>query len=324
MKAALLLLGAYLSLAVPAHAGALSIANHTDQEIINICIKNPAGEIFLRLDLLPLASDAVENPDCSGDLRADTGLELWDFGNIDLAAARQLDFCAGHPVCLIVESARGERRHIKGTITNLVQNGESAPLCELGSFRPAMPMQEVCSILPASSPRDDNGAVLASLGFAGMNWAARLIPENSGAAADKTLLKHLELRRKLNLDDLEKLLGGLFDEGYVAWQAEFPGRQYDFNGSRAAEDKPLLISQAQEFIRRQRGQSHKNHAGGERCAEASILLAPLAMLPALANSDEPESDVQIFTLTLRPCTDTLLVDVAAYRKQEGSGASNRP
>lgn len=326
MKTAILLVCAILACALPLQAGPLAIANHTVQEIINIRIDNPAGEIFLRLDLLPLASTTVENPDCRGDLRADTGLALWSFANIDLASATRLDFCSSHPVCLIVESAQGAIRHIDGSVTNLVPREDSGPSCELAAFHPAMSMQEVCSILPDSSPRDDNGAVLTSLGFAGMNWAARLIPDSAGALTAKTLLEHLELRRKLDFADLEKLLGKLFRDGYTAWQAEFPGNYYDFNGANAAADESLLLRRSQEFIQQQSGQAHKNHASGERCAEASILLAPRAMLPALASSDEPVSDVQLFTLTLRPCTQTLLVDVAAYGKQERSqiGAVSMP
>lgn len=319
MKIAFLFLCAWLACALPAQAGTLQLANHTDQEIINIRIESPAGEIFFRLDLLPLANDTVENPDCKGTLRADTGLELWSFADIDLGNAKRLDFCGEHPVCLLLETAVGTARHIKGAATNLVPEAGSGPLCELASFHPAMSMQEVCSILPAA-PRDDNGAVLTGLGFANMNWAARLIPENAEAISGNTLLEHLELRRKLNFADLEKLLEKLLQDGYVAWQAEFPESHYDFDGSKAGADRALLLRSAQEFLRQQSGQGHKKHDSGGRCAEASILLAPLAMVPALASSDEPIGDVQLFTLTLRPCTQTLLVDVAAYRKQEQSGA----
>lgn len=320
MKTAFLLFCGWLACALPAQAGTLAIANHTDQEIINIRIESQAGEIFFRLDLLPLANDTVENPDCKGTLRADTGLELWSFADIDLASAKKLDFCGEHPVCLIFETARGTAKHIEGAATNLVPEAGGAQLCELASFHPAMSMQEVCSILPAVTPRDDNGALLTGMGFANMNWAARLIPENSRAISGNTLLEHLELRRKLSFPDLEKLLGQLFQDGYVAWQAEFPGTHYDFDGAKAEADRALLLKQAREFLRQQSDKGHKKHDLGERCEEASILLAPLAMLPALASSDEPISDVQLFTLTLRPCTQTLLVDVAAYRKQEQSGS----
>ena len=47
------------------------------------------------------------------------------------------------------------------------------------------------------------------------------------------------------------------------------------------------------------------------------MLAPAAMLPALADADAPQRDVQLFTLTLRQSSRTLVVDVAAYQGGEG-------
>ncbi len=52
--------------------------------------------------------------------------------------------------------------------------------------------------------------------------------------------------------------------------------------------------------------------------EANIMLAPMAELPALADADGPRADVQLFTLTLRPDSGTLLVDVAAYKGSSGN------
>ena len=51
--------------------------------------------------------------------------------------------------------------------------------------------------------------------------------------------------------------------------------------------------------------------------EATIMLAPAAMLPALANADAPQNDVQLFTVTLRQASRALIVDVAAYPAGEG-------
>ena len=51
--------------------------------------------------------------------------------------------------------------------------------------------------------------------------------------------------------------------------------------------------------------------------EATIMLAPAAMLPNLADADTPRQDVQLFTLTLRPASKNLIVDVAAYQAGEG-------
>ena len=46
--------------------------------------------------------------------------------------------------------------------------------------------------------------------------------------------------------------------------------------------------------------------------EGSLMLAPAAMLPALANADGPQGDVQLFTITLNRASRTLIVDMAAY------------
>ena len=41
-------------------------------------------------------------------------------------------------------------------------------------------------------------------------------------------------------------------------------------------------------------------------------MRPAAMLPALANADGPQGDVQLFTITVRRPTATLIVDMTAY------------
>ena len=50
--------------------------------------------------------------------------------------------------------------------------------------------------------------------------------------------------------------------------------------------------------------------------EATIMLAPTEMLPRLADADAPSSDVQLFTITLRPASKNIVVDVAAYQESE--------
>ena len=48
------------------------------------------------------------------------------------------------------------------------------------------------------------------------------------------------------------------------------------------------------------------------------MLAPTEMLPKLADADAPSSDVQLFTITLRPASKNIVVDVAAYQESEVS------
>ena len=73
-----------------------------------------------------------------------------------------------------------------------------------------MTMNDVCSLLEPDPPRDDNDAVLTSLGFAGMVWAARLAPSQSsggsGSLSGRDRLGHLELRQHLTDANLAALL----------------------------------------------------------------------------------------------------------------------
>lgn len=306
---------AALLLASTALAGApLDIANKTNQEIINILAKAKASEFYFRLDLAPGASDEVENPGVKATLRADTGLEFWTFADVDLAGAKRLVFCPEHAICLVVEEKSGKSLHIDGKAQQLVPGAGAKPVCNLDRFHPAMPMKEVCDILPGQMPRDDNGALITGMGFGGLLWAARLVPAQNGPVTQNTLLEHLELRRPLTKADARAVTDALYAEGYVPWQAEFPGLDMEFaDEATPAERKKLLLANVERFLEAQAARGHRDHARQEKCEEASIIMAPAKMLPALENADEPTRDVQIFTIFLRPCARTLLLDVAAYR-----------
>lgn len=319
-----LLAQAVLALLTPAFAfcNPLAIVNKTDQDIMNILVESPGHEAFLRLDLLPGATDQVDNPGFTASLRVDTGLQFWSFANIDLAKTVKLVFCNEHPVCLVCETGTGPATHIAGTLRPLVPQPGDKPVCNLDRFHPSMPMKEVCAILPHEMPHDDNGALLTGMGFAGMTWAARLVPAQTGPVSENSLLEHLELRRPLEISDLVKLTDALFRQGYVPWQAEFPGLDMEFEDKADAERQKLVLLQTMErFMDSRKTNGHKNHSIGEKCEEASIIMAPGNMLQCLESADEPTSDVQIFTIVLRPCTQTLLLDVAAYRGHEAVAAT---
>ena len=181
-----------------------------------------------------------------------------------------------------------------------------------------MTMQDVCALLTPDPPRDDNDAVLTGLGFADMLWAARLTPAQShsaDAAAQKideqsSRLGHLELWQPLTPASLQKLLGTLYTQGYAPWQAELPGLDMDFSEMADLElsrQKSLLDQALRHFMEAGKG-------------EATVMLAPAAMLPSLADADTPQSDVQLFTLILRQPSKMLVVDVAAYQ----GGNSKQP
>lgn len=303
-----------LAVASAAQSAPLRIANETGQTILNI-LAQPAKKpgFFMRLDLLPGAGDEVDNPNCKASLRADTGLQFWTFPVIDLGKAKKLAFCADHSICLVYEAKDGKTMHIAGKATELTPQKHDRPVCQLDSFHPSMPMKDVCAILPGEMARDDNGALLTGIGFAGMTWAARLVPAQNGPITESSLLDHLELRRPLSAPDLIKLTDALCKKGYAPWQAEFPRLNLEFDPNADKEkQKQLLLNAMQRFLANQSGISHK-HANGEKCEEASVIMAPAKMLPALEKAEEPKADVQIYTIYLRPCAKTLLLDVAAYR-----------
>ncbi|MDE7241109.1 peptidoglycan glycosyltransferase [Desulfovibrio sp.] len=304
----------------PARAAApeLSISNQTSQDLLNIRFHSGLKIFFLRLDMAPGQRDEVENPGGVADMRVDTGLEFWSFRDVPLGDARRMTFCGDHAACMILESRDGISRHVRGEVRELVPQPGSRPVCELDQFRPGMTMSDVCSLLRPDVPRDDNDALLEGLGFAGQLWAARLIPGGATAAGEdvKSLgheyLEHLELRRPLEKAALEQLLAELYARGLTPWQAEFPGLDMDFAEmpDLSVEKKRELLDQTlQRFLAQGRG-------------EASFMLAPAAELPALADGDEPRTDVQIFTLTLRPASGVLLLDLAAYRGN-GGGAPRK-
>lgn len=297
------------ALTARASAPEMSISNQTAQELLNIRFQSGPKVFFLRLDMGPGQRDEVENPGGVADMRVDTGLEFWSFRAVPVGEARRMTFCGDHAACMVLELRDGIARHVSGEVQNLVPRPGSRPVCELDQFRPGMTMSDVCSLLRPDAPRDDNDALLEGLGFAGQLWAARLIPGGAASAPEDAespgheYLGHLELRRPLEKGALERLLAELYARGLTPWQAEFPGLDMDFAempGLSPEKKRELLGETLRRFLASGRG-------------EASFMLAPAGELPALADGDEPRSDVQIFTLTLRPDSGVLLVDLAAYR-----------
>lgn len=299
-----------LGMAGPAWAGPLALINETDSGLLNILVKLPEKELFLRVDLLPGGKEAVENPGGRAALRVDTGLEFWNFPPVGLADSKSLTFCKEHGICLLVAGSKGSR-HIQGQREPLAPGNK--PVCSLDNFHPAMTMGQVCAILPEKMPQDDNGALLTPMGFGGLTWAARLVPVQAGPVTPSTQLEHLELRRRLDADDVARLLDTLMRRGYTPWQAELPGIELAFGpNADARQKKEILIDSLAGFLAAHSQKGHKNHALKEKCDDASIILAPAKLLPALENADAPPEDLEIYTIVIRPCTGLLLLDVAAY------------
>ena len=291
----------------------LTIANNTGEDLLNIHLQRGKVTQFMRLDMPPGGSEEIENPGGMVELRLDTGLALWTFSRVPLAQAVSLTF-GPQPDTLTLMMGKGDNRQFSARVRSLLPDENSGPVCALDQFRPGMYMKDVCALLDQSPPHDDNDAVLTSLGFAGMVWAARLLPgqaENGKSglfrSAGPDRLEHMELRRKLDAATLNKLLATLYAQGYAPWQAELPGLDMNFvemPKSDSARHKEILQQVLDYFM-----------ASGQ--GEATVMLAPSAMLPNLADADKPQSDVQLFTLTLRHSSKNLVVDVAAYQASEG-------
>lgn len=199
----------------------LTISNQSSHDLLNIRFRQGRDMYFVRLDMAPGARDDIENPGGTADLRVDTGLAFWFFKGVPLKQARRLIFCGEHTACLILEQSNKISRHLSATVQSLLPEELNRPVCALDQFRPGMTMGEVCSLLSPDSPRDDNDAVLTSLGFAGMVWAARLAPDQPAGAhsgpGGHDRLRHLELRRELSADTLDNLLRTLYAQGYAPW-----------------------------------------------------------------------------------------------------------
>ena len=208
--------------------------------------------------------------------------------------------------CLVLTGHDSARHHLKGRVQSLLPTPGARPVCELTRFHPGMRMEDACALVEPQPQRDDNDAVLTSLGFAGLVWAARLSPgraEGSGAEDDgQALLDHVELRQRLTPETLAALRKTLAEQGYRPWQAEFPGMDLNF-----MEMSEIPLERQTEILENAVSLLMASEKG-----EGSLMLAPAAMLPALANADGPQGDVQLFTITLNRASRTLIVDMAAY------------
>ena len=229
----------------PEDEKSLTIRNESAEELLSIrfTVGNQAN--YARLDLLPGGEDQLLNPGGTADLRMDMGLYLWDFNKVRLAGVQSLTLCGEHHPCLLVRGLDGKISHVNGTEKSLLPAEDARPVCALSKFRPGMLMKDACALLEKDPLRDDGGAVLTSLGFADMVWAARLTPYTPGddnveafpVKAGGEVLEHVELRQKLSDQRLDALLASLYNMGYRPWQAELPGLDMNFTEMPVADQK---------------------------------------------------------------------------------------
>lgn len=319
----LIFLCLFLTVSVEAAENTLEIRNSSERDILNIYAQPLKGSaFFMRLDLSPGAADTVANPAVTAALRVDTGLEFLFFDNVPLGDARELVFCGEHPACLEVAFADGSKEHMAARVENLVPREGEKPVCELERFVPDMPMSEVCAILPGDLPRDDNGSILTGLGFSGGLWAARLFPYQNENAGKDAILEHLELRQNLSKEAIGHLLKALYERGNIPWQAEFPGVNMDFSdraNENMANAKETLDEAIARFVASRKQPANSDNSADEE-DEARILVAPAEALPVLAAGGAPAADLQLFTITIRPASKTLMLDVSAWKARKPATA----
>ena len=286
----------------------LAVANMTEGDLLGVRFLRDGQEHFARLDLAPGMEDVLENPGGMADLRLDMGFELWFFDKAPLDGVDRLAAChEKYAACLVLTGHDGAQRHLAGRVRSLLPVPGMRPVCELTRFHSGMRMDEACALVEPHPQRDDNDAVLTSLGFAGLVWAARLSPgrvdpANPDEDAGQALLDHVELRQRLTPETLATLRRALAAQGYRPWQAEFPGMDLNF-----MEMSEIPLDRQTEIL-----ENAVSLLMASKKGEGSLMLAPAAMLPALANADGPQGDVQLFTITLNRASRTLIVDMAAY------------
>ncbi len=292
--------------------GSLTIINATSEDVMSISFRTKHGLTFTHYDMAPDGRNEMENPGEAVDIQVDVGLSLWTFKDVPVGQSVGLTLRHSAAPEIELHMPSGGARSITGEVQELLPVSDMQPVCALQRFRPGMTMKDVCTLLDAKTPHDANGALLTSLGFAGLTWAARLEPrqaeQGQNSTAGDAVLDRLELRRKLDTATLDTLLGALHTQNYMPWQVELPGVDINFAqmfAMDAAKRNVMLQKLLEYFLLSGKG-------------EASIMLVPAEVLPHLSDADMPGVDVQLFTITLRPASHSLVVEVVSYDDGRGS------
>ena len=283
------------------------VSNRSHSDLVGVRFVQPGGVSLSRLDLAPGMEEDLENPGGEAELRLDLGLELCSWKKVALDGLKALTLCPDHRGCIILEGEAGAPAHLAGECRSLLPGPGATPVCALDKFRPGMTMRDACGLI-SEAYRADDSAYLASLGYAGLVWSARLYAGGSQSSGDitKEQLEDIELRQTLTPEHLAAVRQTLARQDYVPWQATFPGMELDFADMKGAspEDREALLKASLDlFLKSGRG-------------EASVMFAPRGLLPELATADAPRSDIHLFTLMLRRDSGTMILDMAAYTGEE--------
>lgn len=277
------------------------VSNRSHNDLVGIRIIQGQDISLSRLDLPPGGDEDLENPGGMAELRLDLGLSMCTWSKVDLDNLLSLVVCPEHEACLVLTDSEGRSAHVQGACKSLLPAPGDPPACALDRFHPGMTMRDACGLINTSYTADDK-AYLTSLGFAGLVWSARLYAGSDDEDLSKARLEDIELRQILDAPVLRAVEATLGKQGYVPWQADFPGIDMNFTemGEMGmTQQHELLALCVETFLKNGRG-------------EASIMFAPADMLAELATADSPAHDVQLFTLILRRDSDTLILDMASY------------
>ncbi|MDO5537717.1 MAG: hypothetical protein Q4F72_09345 [Desulfovibrionaceae bacterium] len=285
---------------------AMVLANRGHQDLVAIRILSGEAAGFARTDLAPGDEDEIENPGGVAEIRMDLGLSLARWTKVNLAGVRGLALCGEHENCLIVQDEGGAERHLQGTAESLLPGKDAVPACSLEGFRTGMTMKDACGLLKKYDVMEED-TFLAPMGFANIVWSARLYANRENAASlGDAVLESVELRQKLDEDNIRAVLKTVERQKYVAWQAAFPGMELTFTEMQnySADDcEEILELCLSAFLKSGRG-------------SATIQFVPASLMQALSSLELPRGDTQIYSLILHEDSSTMTLDMTAYSFEE--------
>ncbi len=282
-----------------------TLSNKSRREIVAVLLTGGAAAGFVRMDLGPGNEDELDNPGGTADIQMDLGLWLADWAKVPLDGVQSLTLCGEHECCLVVQPEKGEARHLQGQARSLLPREGSAPVCSLDAFRPGMTMAEACGRFPDAVTMEES-VYITSLGFGNIVWSARLNANADNGTGPDAQLENVELWQKLSTQHLTAVLQTLEQQGQVPWQAAFPGMEVNFPDMLSYPQsvrEELLRLGINAFLRHGRG-------------VASISFAPQSLVQELAASGFPQSNTQIYTLSLHRDSETLCLDMTSYNGED--------
>ncbi len=281
----------------------LIIQNKSHFELVALRITSADSTGFARLDLNPGDEDELENPGGTAVVSLDLGLVLGTWKDIPLDNAQKLTLSGDKGEYLLVQDAAGNEKGYTGELKSLLPEKDAKPSCSLDGFHTGMTMKQVCGLLESKNEMEDE-ILLASMGFANTVWSARLFAsKDKNGSTDDAVLEGVELRQKLTGDTLRAVMADISQRHkYVPWQASLPGIELTFSDMAGYEqkDKDAVLSCALD--------AYLAHCHGN----ISVQYVSADVMQKLVNSEVPDKDIQIYTISTHGASQTLIVEMTAY------------